>query len=132
MKRPMLFLLCVLTIGAATVALRARQENQPGMPTTARMFILNRGGGEAVPVMLHPGVDAQPVTFSGAPAVTVAASAVLPVRQARVAWEYQRLAFAPGDEAMATLDRAGLEGWEAVGVVSDGPGRMALLLKRPR
>jgi hypothetical protein len=133
MKRMTLVVLAAVGMGAvAGSVVGAGQENQPGMPTIARMFILNRGAGEAVPVVLQPGGSAVPVTFAGAPAVTIASSAIVPVRTTRGAWEYRQLALTPGQDYLTGLNAAGVEGWDAVGIVSEAPGRNTLLLKRPR
>ena len=117
----------------AGVAVLAQQpENQPGMPSVARSYILNRSASEAIPVVLHAGVDVQPVSVVGIASVSLAPDAIVASRASRQAWEYRRVLFATGDDPIAAFNEAGAEGWEAVAVVSAGPDSSALILKRPR
>jgi hypothetical protein len=131
-------LLLVLVLAGAVVpvsssAQQARQVNEPGMPTTARTHILNRGADEAVPVVLTNGGEVQRVTVVGTPTVSLAADTVMPTRQIRQVWEYRRLSVPGGGDPTAALNAAGTEGWEAVGTTQAGAaGALQILLKRPR
>ncbi len=109
---------------------QAQQENVPGMPTLARVYVINRGGADAVGVTIQDATVTLPVAVSGTAQVALAPNAIVPVRPARQAWEYRQLA-AAGQEFTETLNKAGTEGWEAVGWSGVGADRM-LLLKRPR
>lgn len=119
-----------LWAGAAVLA--QQPENQPGMPTVARTFVLNRSASEAIPVVLHAGLDVQPVSVMSVPAVRLAPDAAVAAHATRQPWEYRRVLFAAGEDPIAALNEAGAEGWEAVAVVSAGTDRSALILKRPR
>ena len=116
-------------IGSAVVL---AQDNLPGRPSIARMFVLNRERAEAIPVTLQGG-DVQPVAVMGTPLVTLAPNAAVAARATRQPWEYQPLQLRAGADPTAALNAAGMEGWEAVGVVSiPGTANSAILLKRPR
>jgi hypothetical protein len=115
---------------AAASPLLARQQqqqqqqsapNQPGMPTIARMYILNEGASQAVPVTIHNSGDVLPVAVMSTPAVPVA----------RQAWEYRQVEVEEGADVAAALESAGLQGWEAVAVTPAGKTRQ-VLMKRPR
>jgi hypothetical protein len=116
----------------AGVDVLAGQENLPGMPTIARTFVLNRSAQEAIPVVLHAGVDVQPVSIVGAPEVRLAAGTTVAAQAVRQRWEYRRVAFGTGEDPTSALNEAGADGWEAVGLVSAGTDRTTVLLKRPR
>jgi hypothetical protein len=117
----------------AGVAVLAQQpENQPGMPTVARTFVLNRAASEAIPVVIHAGLDVQPVSVLGVPAVSLAPDSAVAARASRQPWEYRRLLLGADEDPTGALNEAGLEGWDAVGLMSLGPDRSALILKRPR
>jgi hypothetical protein len=117
----------------AGVAVMAQQpENQPGMPTIARTFVLNRSAAEAIPVVIHAGVDVQPVSVLGLPPVSLAPDAAVSTQASRQGWEYRRLLVSATDDPTPALNEAGREGWEAVAAVSAGPDRSSVILKRPR
>ena len=110
------------------------QQNDPGKPTLAKVYILNRGQADAVPVTLH-GVAAAPiqVAITGIPAMTLTSSATLDVRSFRQSWEYQQLIVSAGEDPTARLNSAGAEGWEATGAALSLPnGTTRVILKRPR
>jgi hypothetical protein len=107
------------------------EPNEPGMPTVARMYILNSGAGEAVPVTIHGGTDVVPVTVMGIPPVTLEATSVVTARAGRQGWEYRQLSIGSGQDSVAELNTVGLEGWEAISVTTSG-ATTRVLLKRPR
>jgi hypothetical protein len=125
-----------LWAGVAVLAQQAPQpqqsENQPGMPTVARTMVLNRSAAEAIPVVIHAGLDVQPVSVLGVPTVTLAADAAVTSRASRQSWEYRRVLVGAEEDPTGALNEAGAQGWEAVAAVSAGPDRSALILKRPR
>ena len=123
----------VVAVGIGSAALLARQEGRPGLPSIARMFILNKDRSEAIPVTLQGG-DVQSVMVVGATTVALAPNSTVLSRTGRQSWEYQQLALKAGADVAPALNAAGQEGWEAVGVVSV-PGSSvpaAILMKRPR
>jgi hypothetical protein len=111
--------------------LLAQQENVPGMPTLGRVYVVNRGGPDAVGVTIQGVTAALPVAVSGTATVALAPNAIVPVRPARQAWEYRQLSGTAGQELIEVLNKAGSEGWEAVGWSGTGTDRV-VLLKRPR
>lgn len=128
------FVLAILS--SASPALLARQRaplvaNEPGMPTIARMYIMNRDAAEAIPVTLHNGSDVQPVAVMSMPPVSLAPGAGLTARAARQNWEYRRVVVAGTQDPSTALNEAGAEGWEAVSALA-GPTGLQVLLKRPR
>ena len=114
------------------VAQQAPPVNQPGMPTLARMMVINRGADEAVPVVVTSGGEVQPVAVISAPAVTLAPNAVVGVQALRQAWDYRHLVLRSGENVTDALNAAGADGWEAVGVAPSGVGGVQVVLKRPR
>lgn len=116
----------------AGAALWARQENVPGFPTIARMQVINRGAGEAVPVTVHASGDVIPVAIAGGPAtVAFAPTAVVSTRTARQLWEYRQVRMSVDQDPTRALNASGAEGWEAVGL-STSAGDQVWTLKRPR
>jgi hypothetical protein len=105
--------------------------NIPGQPSLARMVVVN-GREAAIPVVVQPGGDVQPVAIVGTPSVTVASGTELWARTLRQGWEYRTVPFAAGQDPVTALNAAGVDGWEAVGVISSAAGSGQILLKRPR
>jgi hypothetical protein len=85
-----------------------------------------------VPVTIEPQSQDTPlpVTVTAMPPVTVAG--VVPVRQARQAWEYQALAVSPGQDLLTMLMTAGGDGWETTGLQIPSPNSTTIILKRLR
>jgi hypothetical protein len=113
---------------AAAVAhpavMTAGQDNRPGQPTIARMYVLNQGHTEAIPVVLHRGDIRQPVEL---PPDTMVVT-----RPTRVGWEYRQFSVEPGEDPVSALNKAGLDGWELVGAIGGGNARATFVLKRIR
>lgn len=129
------FVLAVLS--SASPVLLARQRaplvaNDPGMPTIARMYVLNRDASESIPVTIHGGSDVQPVAVMSMPSVTLAAGSTVGTRAVRQAWEYRRVSVAAGQDPASALNEAGGEGWEAVSASVTTAGAWQVLMKRPR
>jgi hypothetical protein len=70
-----------------------------------------------------------PVAVTGTATVALAPNAVVGTRETRQAWEYRRVNAGP--DLIELLNKAGTEGWEAVGWSGTGSDQ-TLLLKRPR
>jgi hypothetical protein len=126
----------LVAVSAASSAVVARQRIQttpvePGMPTTPRVYILNTGATEAVPVTIQNGSDIQPVAVMSLPAVTLSTGTTVAVHVARQPWEYRQITIAASDDVSSALNTAGAEGWEAVSTTSTSRG-VQVLLKRPR
>jgi hypothetical protein len=126
----------LVAVSAASSAVVARQRMQatpvePGMPTTPRVYILNTGATEAVPVTIQNGSDMQPVAVMSLPAVTLSTGTTVAVHATRQAWEYRQITIAASDDVSSALNTAGAEGWEAVSTTSTSRG-VQVLLKRPR
>lgn len=134
MKRTMLAIcLLVAALTAASSSLLAGQDqlpNVPGMPTLAQVFVTNPMT-QPVPVLIASGGEVQPVTVVGAPTVLLESGATVGVRSERQGWEYQALMVEPGQDPATPLNAAGVDGWEAVGIIGEAAGTR-ILLKRPR
>jgi hypothetical protein len=107
---------------------------QPGQPTDARVWIENRTGADAVPIVIHDvSSTAAPlrVVLDGAPAVTLNQSSVVDTRSSRQAWEYETLTMSGGEPAIPTLNREGAQGWEVIGVISVSSDIVHYVMKRP-
>jgi hypothetical protein len=137
MRCPMNRLLVILTVllaagvAGAWPAPLAGQQNQPGLPTLAKVHILNRERAEAVPVRVMGSADVLPISVVGEPTVNLSPAAVIGTRSARQLWEYRRLSVSAAQDATAALNGAGNEGWEAVGMVTVGENAI-WTLKRPK
>lgn len=132
--KPVTLAVVFVAAGAAlSSALMAAQQappaNLPGMQSLARMVVIN-GREEAIPVVLQPGGEVQPVAIVGTPAVALAGDAVVWSRTSRQGWEYRTMPVG-GDDLASVLNTAGVDGWEAVGVTGSGAAAR-VLLKRPR
>ena len=132
-----LFAVAVAASSSSSSSVMAQQRtvpnrlNEPGMPTVARMYILNSGADEAVPVILQGGSDVQPVTVMALPAVTLAAGTTVSSNALRQMWEYRQVAVPVGQDPASALNAAGAEGWEAVSSSTSSAG-LQVLMKRPR
>jgi hypothetical protein len=124
----------VAPIDSSAVVARASAQGAatPGMPTLARMVVVN-APNEAVPVVLAAAGEVQPVTLIGTPSVTITGEPNVTTRALRQSWEYRTIAVASGQEDPAsTLNAAGVDGWEVAGVLPAAAGSTRVLLKRPR
>jgi len=125
---------CALIAGGAALPRASAQEStqQPGQPTRANVWIQNRGEMEAVPVAIE-GVTAESplrVEVVGVPRISMDPASTLQVRALRQSWEYRTVSLAAGQDPVAALNAAGVDGWETTGVLSSG-GATVILLKRP-
>jgi hypothetical protein len=137
MKTAIAFSSLLAAAGLAVVGAQQQYPDRPGIPTTARVFIENRGQSDAVPVSLEDvNIDARPlrVEVVGTAQVALVASAVTPpaFARSRQQWEHRAVTVPSGGNVDATLASAGAEGWEAVGFQVTSQGASIVLLKRPR
>ena len=130
-------LVCVLfavflVTGSAPIA--APDQSYPGQPTQGRVWIENRGPGQAIPVTVHEIASGAIVKTQlvGTPAVAISAPAVFDTRQTRQTWEYQRVQLPSDDDPTAELNRLGKDGWETVLQYTTGRGGLVVVFKRPR
>jgi hypothetical protein len=135
MTRRQFALLALLGVMLATGLVLAQRENMPnapGLPTLARVHVLNRDRSEAVGVAIQDSAVTLPVAVTGTANVALAPSAVVATRQTRQGWEYRQLSSASGQDVVELLNKAGTEGWEAVGVTPGPSNTQTWMLKRPR
>jgi hypothetical protein len=109
------------TAGAAAGQRSADQNNQPGHATFANVWVQNRDPGEAIPARLV-----------GHSIVALEAGTLFNTRASSQAWLYRSITVRPDDDVAAALTTAGVDGWEAVGVMSATSDRIVVLLKKPR
>jgi hypothetical protein len=122
---------CVaLTVGTAMLAARG-QYARPGEIGQNHVLVDNRDPEHAIPVVVQQRPDPLRVQVVGTTTVRVDPTSAVGIRTVRQPWEYRSIAFATGQDPMAALATAGLDGWEAVGFQS-GQAGVAVLLKRPR
>lgn len=129
--RILLSVVVLAALAPSSSSLGAQAQNQPGLPTIARVQVLNADRGEAIPVKVVDSGDVVPVTVVGAPTVALLPTAMIGVKATRQAWEYRQLVVPTSQEAVAALNQAGTDGWEAIGVAA-GPGGAVWTLKRPK
>ena len=108
------------------------QDNVPGMPTLAKIYVLNRDLADAVGVRIQDATVTLPVAVMGTASVTLAPNAVVSTRTSRQGWEYRQLTWNAGQDITDQLNKAGLEGWEAVATAPGTDKGLMLILKRPR
>jgi hypothetical protein len=103
---------------------------RPGVPSAARMYVLNHGRTEAIPITVEGTGDPVPVVVTNIPPVTLMPTTVVSTKTIRQRWEYRRVAIPAGGNLEAALNAAGDDGWEVVGPVGAGAAQ-GWLLKRP-
>jgi opacity protein-like surface antigen len=104
-----------------------------GQMTEAHVWVDNRGAEQAIPV------DLRALNTDRALRVQIVnndpqygQTGPVPVRTARVAWEYRTMTLGPGDDLAARLNTLGADGWEAAGIVSLTTETTTVMFKRPR
>jgi hypothetical protein len=140
LSKPFVFVLsaCALVASGAVIQRASAQEGtqRPGQSTRANVWIQNRGEGEAVPVSIETIATEMPVRVqvTGVPRVMLASGdpgSVLQVRAVRQSWAYRAVTVTAGQDAVALLNSAGADGWEATGMVLPSAGGTLVVLKRP-
>jgi hypothetical protein len=119
---------CVLVVGSIVVA-APEQGQRPGEISPPNVWVQNRGPGEAIPVKL---VDAAPVRVQIADPFTGRPDNVVGTRASRQTWDYTQVLIGENDNAVALLNSAGANGWEATGLQFPSKSGTAVVLKRPR
>src|SRR5436190_20434079 len=102
---------CALLAGGAVMQRASAQEGTqtPGQPTRANVWIQNRSDAESVPVRLSSESPLR-VEVTGEPTVTMDPRGVLQVRATRQSWGYRAVSVAAGQDAVAVLNSAGVDG----------------------
>jgi hypothetical protein len=113
--------------GSSTFA----RQNQPGLPTLAQVYVMNRDRVEAIPIKVQNTGDSLPVIVAGMPPVSIAQNTIISTLSARQVWEYRRLALPTSGDSTPALTEAGLQGWEVVHGMTVG-SNLVWTLKRPR
>ena len=131
MKRS--FIVCGILAGVALAAGSSTfaRQNQPGLPTLAQVYIMNRDRVEAIPIKVQNTGDSLPVIVANMPPVSIAQNTIVSTLSARQIWEYRRLALPTSSDSTPALSEAGLQGWEVVHGMTVG-SNLVWTLKRPR
>jgi hypothetical protein len=132
-------LACAMLSGGGRIALADQQAvqipNDPGKPTLARVYVINRDRADAVPVTIQAVASTEPlrVTVTGTPSVVLSETTPVNSRLVRQNWEYRQITMPITGDPAPTLNQAGGEGWDLVGSGIPLPnGEVRFVLKRPR
>jgi hypothetical protein len=136
MKRKVLVVLAVVsTVMAAGAVMVAQQqpkdEVRPGYASQAKILVINHGTKEAIPVAIDASSELLRVQVAGTAAVQIAGTPNVQARHARQMWEYRQLVLPAGQDPTASLNAAGLDGWEATGIALATADATRVILKRP-
>ena len=131
-----IMIVAVLAFVSGPFAMIAAPEQTltPGQMTQAKVWVQNRGAGEAVPVDLRETNLAAPLrvqVVNGDPGYGAGTNPVQ-VRVLRPSWEYQMLTVKANQDLAVALSGQGAAGWETSGIVLSDTDGMRLLLKRQR
>jgi hypothetical protein len=133
----------VLAAGASAMLAAPGQMPQPGQTTQtpgqmtqARVWVQNRGRGDALPVDLTDVSTAVPLrvqVFNGEPVPGAPTNPVQVrvVQQPRI-WDYEMITVKPGQNIAQALSARGAAGWETTGIIFANADGTALVLKRLR
>ena len=125
------FVSVLVVAGTAMLAAPAQNTLQPGQITQARVWVQNRGRGEAVPVDLREANLDNPLRVrivNGEPAQ----GAPIMVRVVVPLWDYRSVTLSPTQNTAQALSGEGASGWETTGIVFASAEGTTFLLKRPR
>ena len=134
MRTIMIVTVLAFVFSAPAMIAAPGQTLTPGQMTQARVWVQNRGAGEAVPVDLRETNLAAPLrvqVINGEPGHGAATNPVQ-VRVLRPSWEYQMLTVKANQDLAVALSGQGAAGWETSGIVLSDTDGMRLLLKRQR
>jgi hypothetical protein len=139
MGRTSFSLLAILVVAAGSVVVQQTSAQEgtltPGQPTQARVWIENRGPGEAIPVTVQAiAGETLPVQVEivGMPTVEFGPKTAVEARTSRQQWEYQNVRLPPNGDPTAVLNAAGMEGWETTGLLFPASQGSIIVMKRPR
>jgi hypothetical protein len=121
-----------LVVAGTSILAAPAQTAQPGQMTQGKVWVQNRGRGEAVSVDLREANLDSPlkVQITNADAQNPRTSAVN-ARLAQQSWDYHTIVVKDGQDPVAALIGPGVAGWETTGVTFVKPDGVTLLLKRP-
>ena len=122
----------VLIVAGTSILAAPEQTARPGQMTQARVFIQNRGRGEAVPISLQESTLDAPLRVRVVnlqdPKVNDEA---IHARLVAQSWDYHTVLVKDGQDPVAALIGPGAAGWEATGVTFVKADGVMLLLKKP-
>ena len=131
--KPIVSALAFVFIVAGTSILAAPEQTaQPGQMTQARVWIQNRGRGEAVPISLQEATLDTPLRVrivNAQPQPTT--DEAVHARLVQQSWDYHAITLKEGQDPVAALIGPGAAGWETTGIAFVKPDGVTLLLKRP-
>jgi hypothetical protein len=119
--------------GSAMLAAPDQVTPQPGQITQARVWVMNSGRTEAVPVNLRDASLEAPLRVQIVQGEYRTPETVK-IQMARQSWEYMTLTVpaSPDAKTAPLVDQQGAAGWETTGIAWTTPAGTALLMKRPR
>ena len=124
---------CAIFVVSSAMLASPEQTQTPGQMTQARVWIENRGSGEALPVDLRAVNLNTPLRVhivNGEPGYGPSNPVI--VRPIAMLWEYQTVTVASDQDIAETLNVLGRAGWETAGIVVAKPEGTTVLLKRSR
>jgi len=122
-----------VVFGASARSAAPQTTAYPGQMTQGRVWIQNKGDGEAVPVDLRDVNATAPLRVQVVNA-DAAHPAMLPVqvRLVRPLWEYASVFVGARDDVDRALTAKGAEGWEVAAITEANGSGTKFLLKRMR
>lgn len=122
----------VLLLGGSAM-LAAPDQTQPGQMTQARVWVMNSGRTEAVPVNLRDVTLDRPLRVLVANGESgTGSTSSLRVQLVPSVWDYRSITVKAAEDAGRALNQAGAEGWETTGIAWPAADGTTLLMKRPR
>ena len=124
----------VVCASAIVAAPQTAKPILPGESTQARVWVENRGAGQAIPVDLREANINVPLNVhvtNGEPAAVM--TPPLAIRGTRQNWEYEMVKVtSDGADAAVILNARGAMGWETTGIAFvAGDGTMVLMKRVP-
>jgi hypothetical protein len=123
---------CLFIVAGTSILAAPGQTAQPGQMTQARVWIQNRGRGEAVPISLQESALEAPlrvrVVNMQDPKVS---DEPVHARLVQQSWDYHTIFVKDGQDPVVALIGPGVAGWETTGVAFTKPDGVTLLLKKP-
>ena len=122
----------VVIVAGTCVLAAPGQTAQPGQMTPPRVFIQNRGRGEAVPISIQETTLDAPLRVR---VVNMQDARVkdeaIHTRLVQQSWDYHTVVVKDGQDPVAALIGPGAAGWEATGTTFARPDGVLMLLKKP-
>lgn len=118
--------------GSAMLAAPDQSTQQPGQMTQARVWVMNSGRTEAVPVNLRDATLDAPLRVQIVNGGETRVSEAVKVQLARQSWAYMTLTIPTDAKPAPLVDQQGAAGWETTGIAWTTADGTTLLMKRPR